>query len=152
MISRKMRELIESVRQYSRSQTSFWRQVPHLAFEAQGKTGFSAQYTAAYRSGLWPLAFSAYPGNRNVTVYLATGDLLHTFRGGAADDVDVLALAANLDHLDARALVFELNAESKNPPESYMLADYKKWRADELYYLEIMKLRYVNWDEVAQGE
>lgn len=68
--------LEESIRDYARSQKEGWQQIPLLALEADGRTGFSEKYSRAYKSGYWALESSIRDGRYQVYIDLETGELV----------------------------------------------------------------------------
>jgi hypothetical protein len=118
--------LITAVRDYARSQTAQWRKVPHLALEADGRTGYSDTYGRAYQQGVWAVESSVEDGMYAVYIDLATGELIsaHAFHRTEsvctpANGKDILRLASNLDHLDAKAIIASLIAQAAEKYPSY---------------------------------
>ena len=107
-------ELVETIREYSRSQKEIWQLVPNLALEADGRSGYGLN--RVHSQGVLGLRSTIHDGSFTVYVDLATGELVdpHTFHGKSrlvpARDVSVLEVLANLDALDAQKIVDFLNA------------------------------------------
>jgi hypothetical protein len=122
--------MVDRIRAYTRSQKAFWQRVPYLALQADGRDGFSDQYSYAYHYGYWQLSGSASGGYYNVYVDLATGELVNPVdRKKPAWDEDIAKLVPHLDELDAGKLVKELEDEAKRPYFSgYSAAEHDTWR------------------------
>lgn len=134
-IERDTAALVRTIREYVRSQAETWQLVPYLALEADGRSGYSDNYARAYRQGVWAIESSARDGSYTVYVDLATGELVNPFsfheqaRCVDAYDSHVLALATNLDQLDAAALVAGLEAAARKPIASYYDPQaQRRWR------------------------
>ena len=127
----KTNELDELIRAYTRSERELWRLVPYLALQADGRSGYSSQYSIAYSMGLWRIEhsldrFSSY----TVAVDCATGELVSIPNTREkAHKEDVFRCASRLHELDAAAVVLELRKEGKAPYSScYDEAKIKAWR------------------------
>ena len=122
--------LVEMIKQYSRDQKELWQKVPYLALHADGKSGYSDQYSRAYRTGYWALDSSTVRGYYNIFIDLSNGDLVnarHELK--IADPEHILKLAFNLEELDATDIVDELIAEGKSLPwKGYNKQEQEKWR------------------------
>jgi hypothetical protein len=105
--------LIAAVREYCRQQTPHWQRVPHLALEADGRTGYSEAYSRAYSQGYWALAASLERGYYRVYVDLATGELVNSFSHEPASDECVVLLLRDVQSLDAGLLVRALEADGE---------------------------------------
>ncbi len=122
------KQLVQALRDRSHEQVEFWRQVPYLALQADGRTGHLDQYSCAFYHGYWQLHSSEHSGYYHVYVDLETGDLV------SASNVEQLAsddavLNLNADELDAEKLVAELIEEGKEEHGSYYSAEAKEeWR------------------------
>jgi hypothetical protein len=127
--------LVTAVRDFARGQVAEWRKVPHLALEADGRTGFNDNHSRAYRQGVWAVLSSVRDRSYAVYVDLATGELIDAYdfhRNGCctpAQDADVLRLASNIDELEAAALVASLRAQARQKyPSYYKPAEQDAWR------------------------
>lgn len=136
-IEEQSRALVADIRAYAREQVALWRRLPYLALEADGRNGFSDNYSRAYRQGVWAVESSVKSGSYTVYVDLATGELIDPFAFHAngtispVGDAAVLALAVSLSELDARDIVEQLKQRSKEPVASYYEpAVQKRWRED----------------------
>jgi hypothetical protein len=119
-INHQKEELINSVRDYSMNQVELWKQIPRLALEADGRSGWSDQYYLAYARKLWRLMEP--PDSPATFVFLVTGDIVHRTQRDLvhASENSVLQLAANIDALDAQQIVTRLKNQIDQPHESYM--------------------------------
>ena len=141
-------KVVKDMRDYSRSQKELWQRIPLLALEADGRTGFSDNYSRAYRSGFWALDESVSGGDYLVYVDLATGELVDAYSASSSISVcdvdvpkdsaltpareeEVLKLALNLDGLDAQQIVTSLEEEARAPYSSYYdLKEQEAWRTE----------------------
>ncbi len=123
-------KVVREIHDYSRSQKELWQRIPLLALEADGRTGFSDNYSRAYHNGFWALEGSVSSGHYSVYVDLATGELVDAYSASRsfsvcdidvpkdstlkpARNVEVLNLAFNLDELDAQKIVASLEEQAK---------------------------------------
>ncbi len=127
----KVKELDELIRAYTRSERELWQLVPYLALQADGRSGYSSQYSLAYSVGLWRIEhsldrFSSY----TVAVDCATGELVSIPNTHEkAHKEDVLRCASRLREFDAAAVVLELRKEGKaSYSKCYDEAEIKAWR------------------------
>ncbi len=120
-ISSSAKELVQQLREYTGAQQDVWQRIPALALEADGRTGFSDQYSKAYHTGLWCID----PNQRTVNVNLSTGELLAT-------DAQTILFALQPEKLDARKIVTSLEEKAKAPYGSYYNPEeQEQWRARE---------------------
>lgn len=139
-------QVVETVRDYARSQKKFWQKIPLLALEADGRKGFSDNYSRAYKSGFWALNGSINGGHYSVYVDLATGELVDSYFASNSFSVcdsdvpkdstitlarneDILKLVFNLEELDAKKIVSSLKKGAKEKYSSYYNSKEKEaWR------------------------
>ena len=124
------KELVEQIRELSRSQRSLWQQIPFLAVLADGRTGFLDHYSRAYYQGYWAIRASVRDGCFTVYVDLETGELVCSLNPGIkASDNDLLMIASALDQIDAAAIIEELSTKAKQPiGRFYDPAKQECWR------------------------
>ena len=133
-IIKNVEKVIEDIRNYSTSQKELWQKVPLLALEADGRMGFKDTYARAYNQGFWALEGSVNNGYYSVYVDLATGDLINFYASlnqvfEPAGEGSVLKLALNLNELDAKRIVTNLEEEAKKPYSSHYNPDkHEEWR------------------------
>ena len=144
LIARNAELLALGIRDYVKSQVDTWKLVPHLALEADGRSGFSDNYARAYRQGVWAIEASVRNGSYTVYVDLASGELVNPFafheqgRVVAAYDSDVLQLATRRDQIDASMLVADLKKAAKRPVASYYdTVQQVRWREETRAALKI---------------
>lgn len=109
--------LINRIRAHARSQAAVWQQVPWLALQADGRSGFNGNLQLAYTSGYWAVDGSAAASSgQRVWVDLANGELVHAGNpySPAGDDA-VLLLATAPAELDAARLIEWLRKEAAEP-------------------------------------
>ena len=101
LISDSVKNVVDFVKEYSRSQKSLWQKVPWLANQANGRTGFSDDFRLTATEGMWTL-------NNNLCVDLEDGDILDRYFWIVHKEKKeplysyILSLAANnLNNLDA---------------------------------------------------
>ena len=155
-LSASTKDLVNSIRELSKSQKDTWQQVPFLALQADGRTGFSDQYSRAYCQGYWAVASTVRSGSYSVYVDLETGELVSAFdpRKQARDE-DILMIAPNLNQIDAVSLVIELAKDPERPVGSYYNAQkQEKWRQETLKEYNLRPAEYrrkVSKKEVYEG-
>ena len=99
------RKLAEAMRNYSRSQKILWQQVPDLALEADGRSGYLDE-THRNVLGIRALPSGTWDRTYHLFVDLETGDLVSGHELRTLSDDDVLKIKP--DDLDASRLVREL--------------------------------------------
>ena len=107
-----VKKLAGEIRDYARSQRELWRQVPWLALEADGRTGFGEGIV--YRRGYLPVLTVGYT---KLYVDCESGELVRWSenRMPPAEDADVLLLLKGMEELDASGLIDALEAEAAEP-------------------------------------
>lgn len=138
------KELVNSIRELSKSQKDAWQQVPFWALQADGRTGFSDQYSRAYRQGYWAVETTVHKGSYSVYVDLETGELVSAFDPRKqARNTDVLMIASDPIQIDAVSLVKELSRDAKQPVDTYYNAQKQdKWRQAILKELNLRPNAY----------
>lgn len=155
-LSASTKELVNLTRELSKSQKRIWQQVPFLALQADGRTGYSDQYSRAYRQGYWAVESTVHGGSYSVYVDLETGELVSAFdpRKEARDE-EVLMIASNPNQLDAVSLVTEIAKDAERPIGSYYNAqEQEKWRQETLKEYNLRPAEYrrkVSKKEVYEG-
>jgi hypothetical protein len=130
--------LVKKIREYSRSQKELWQQVPWLALEADGRTGWG--YSRCYNDGLLELDACKSDGRYQALVDLATGDIINAFKFYnkvppkivLADDEEVLRLSFHMDQLDVKKFVGVLKREAKKHYGSYYDPQEQEARKTEI--------------------
>ena len=137
-LNKRSKDLLSKLQDYSKSQRGLWTRVPRLAFEADGRNGFSEQYSMAYDWGLWDLEDgSSKP--LGIRVLLWTGEIVESERHydpkksehfyKIADTERLRPLRDRLGLLDAKRIVSELEVAAKTPyPSYYNPAEQEAWR------------------------
>lgn len=149
-------DLVDKIKEYSRSQQKQWQQVPYLALQADGRSGFNDNYSRVYYTGYWAMESSVHNGDYHVYVDLATGNLVNAYHASSsvcifdadipkeskqilADDDEIIALA--LDDLNARQLVQMLRQQAQMPyPSYYKPEEQEAWRRETLEKLKLEKI------------
>lgn len=146
------KDLVERIRDYSRSQVELWQQVPLLALEADVRdtSDHANAYTRMYCYGYMLLWESMADGDFTVCIDLATGELvdpapaLYVSALGSkpepARDEYVLKLAFGLKELDAQHLVSKLQKIAQEPINSDG-EQLKQKRKQEFQLTEIYQRR-----------
>lgn len=129
-IKQVMRNLAERVKRFSENERDLWQKVPYLALQADGRSGYSDQYSRAYDQGFWAIHSSAVNGYYRVYVDLETGRLADPSNLIKTPcDEDIITLAAHLDELDAQNIVTELGKYSTEPTyKGYDPNKQNEWR------------------------
>ncbi len=138
------KELVDFIKEISRSQKSSWQQVPYLALQADGRTGYSDRYARAYCHGYWALEATVRNGCYSVYVDLETGELVNAFdRTNKVRDEDILMIASNTTQIDATSLVVKLAKDSEQPTYSgYNAREQEKWRQEIVIEYNLKPLEY----------
>lgn len=70
--------IVRAIVEYSISQAPIWQQIPNLALEAEGRTGYSDGRQITYRSKIWRTLqeHEIYGGNYISCIDLTTGEIL----------------------------------------------------------------------------
>lgn len=71
-----MKALPQMIREYAREQADMWRQIPHLALQADGRTGHNERYARAYQRGVWDISPDMGDLYRVAEVDCETGEIL----------------------------------------------------------------------------
>ena len=150
------KELIDKIREVSRSQKDTWQQIPFLALQADGRSGYSDQYARAYTQGYWAVRATVRNGSYAVYVDLETGELVNAFNSRkVAEDEDVLLIASSLNQIDVASLIKELRKQVKQPTSpSYNVQEQEKWRQEILKEYNLKPREYrrkVSLQEVFEG-
>ncbi len=130
-------ELVAAARRASRAQVDLWRQVPWLALQADGRSGYLDKYSYAYFYGYWELE----RGCCGVSVDLETGELMSSYTAidewtgdehvNPASDGSILCLLSNPKLLDAAAVLEKLREKAKEPTfEHYNEDEIRQWREE----------------------
>ena len=159
--------IVGAVRKTSRDQVDLWRQVPWLALQADGRTGYLDKYSYAYYYGFWDLDVTSstdllgISDVSGITVDLETGELMrarsvyeprapeHLYRleesnPEAASEREVLALLHRPELLDAQEVVRHLKEQAKRTYwKGYDIKEVEGWRAEiiEKYDLKLVYSR-----------
>ena len=123
--------LVASLRELSVSQASLWQQVPYLALQADGRTGYSDQYSRAYRQGYWAIEPSLMDyGSYMIYVDLETGEFVDGYiPTNSANAKNILMLANYPEQLDVYRIIRYLKKECKKPTQkNYDKKEQKTWR------------------------
>ncbi|MDO8492065.1 MAG: hypothetical protein Q7S34_00285 [bacterium] len=132
-VNHTVKELSQKVREVSKRQKDLWQQVPFLALQADGRTGYSDQYARAYIQGYWAVESSVSGGCYSVYVDIETGELVSAYDPRqVARDKDVINLAVDPQQLDASHLVKALKVAAKEPIGSYYDAKKRKERKERI--------------------
>ncbi len=125
--------LVSRVTEFSRRQKALWQKIPFLALSANGRSGYSDQYSRAYGQGYWAVEASVSDGEYCVYVDLETGKLVNaTDPRRPAKAEDVLRIARSLDQLDAASIVKSLEVQAKEPIGSYYDAKARRERKQRI--------------------
>jgi hypothetical protein len=164
-IEQQTQNLVQSVRDYSKAQVDYWKQVPSLALEADGRSGYNDDFARAYHYLTWPvLQENITWGSYKAFVSLETGEIINyprwlapigghdgeidinndeTRKSEVADEDTVLRLANQLENLDAVALVDSLKKYAKTPYwRDYDPTKIIAWRKDLRKRLNLIKPEY----------
>ena len=134
-------DVAEAVREYSRMQVHYWRQVPWLYLHNEGLDGYQDNAHVVYGWGYWETQRADTFGGRSpVSVDLSTGELVWTFsihdieKGPKpASDDELVRMAGDLNrYLNAESLVRSLEhwiAEGQSRYASKTKEELDTWHA-----------------------
>lgn len=118
-----VKDLVKMIRKISEEQIDLWQQIPYLALQADGRTGYSDNYARAYHYGYWAIQSSVNSGYYTVYVCLENGVLVNPRKGTKPDfpasDEDVLRIAMHMAELNASRIIKDLKAQALTPIPSY---------------------------------
>lgn len=104
------REQAAAIRDWCKQNVALWQQVPYLALRADGRSGWSDNYSRAYHWGLWTLSIVQY-GYYSFFVDCATGEVVASpERLNPVSDDRLLTIP--LTELDAEQVVARLKRAS----------------------------------------
>jgi len=137
-INRKKKELAKEIRSFSKSQKEFWQLVPDLALEADGRSGYSDNFSRAYHNGVWAVDSSKDNTGYNVYVDLATGELIsawafHDKKELSRPAPDKYIIRINPEDLDAGKLVAWLRKWAREEVSRYLTnsaEEIAEWRQE----------------------
>lgn len=133
-------DYIDALRQFCREQKSLWQQVPWMALQADGRTGWSESYARAYKSGYWTIdrvrVHSYYVG----FVDLATGELVGIGPGKSLSTATPLSgdfvLQVTIKDIDAAHVIGEIQQDVMRPLIAYSEEDNAKNNASRERLIE----------------
>lgn len=121
--------LANNIEKYSMSQKTLWQKIPLLALTADGRTGYNENYGLAYDWGFWAIGNNELDDYK-IFVDLETGKLVNAYKANEslfiderglkicsdispANKRDILNLAFNLEEIDAKKIINDLENECK---------------------------------------
>lgn len=120
-----VKTLLDKIRTQCRAQREHWQQVPLLALQANGRSGYSDRLSMAYNNGYWLLEASIRDGYYRAAVDCATGEIVNPANPPKpAADAEVLRVAASLSQLDAALVCAHLRQRARGPISAGYPADH----------------------------
>lgn len=133
--------LAEELRMFSKAQKGLWQQVPWLALQADGRSGYSDGYAFAYHKGLWRIEASIQHGSYTIAIDCATGEPFNIWQNKPASDLDLLRCVHAWCDFDAERVVAELRKHVKESHFSgYDIKKVEAWRAELVTKLGLKKV------------
>jgi hypothetical protein len=122
--------LVAALRKFSTDQVELWKQIPWLALQAEGISGYSDEGVSRYAAGY--LRLLSQGGYYRVFIDLDSGEICSSMRPiNLANDYDVLQL--NEKHLNAQGYIDELIEYAKRPMwRGYDEKKVKAWREKQI--------------------
>jgi len=117
-ITQQKEEYIDMLRAFSVSKREQWRKVPHLALQADGRTGYNEALCTAYRQGFWKIESSISSSHYTVYVDCFTGELVSPF------SIDERELKPAHDSKVLQLKIEEINAD-------FVINQLEKWAQEE---------------------
>jgi hypothetical protein len=117
----------ETVRKYVASQKRWWRQIPWLALQNDGRFGYSEHFKEAYIHKLWPI-YRRHIHQVIAYVDLKTGDLVYRSIGKPTPCMDetVIEIASDPKQIDAKEIVLSLKKGMRKRHSSYYIPRQQK--------------------------
>jgi len=136
--------IIQEIRDYVRDQKDLWAQIPYLALQANGRTGFSDNFSRAHDLGYWAIKASVRNGYYEIYIDCAIGELVDPRDPAKAiGDSEVLMLLSDLSQLDASEIIEKLRREAGEPVKCYSekdQAEHELWRTKKARELDLQKV------------
>lgn len=133
-LTQSVQDLVQDMRDWCESQVELWQQVPNLALEADGRTGFLGNWGYCYTYGFWRIWESTPRGGYLLcSVDCVSGKLARdtaSFKKGElvlASDKEVAQLLMRLDDIDAQKVVENLTAHAQKPISPYITSVNPDW-------------------------
>ncbi|MDP3966562.1 MAG: hypothetical protein Q8Q04_03460 [archaeon] len=138
-----IKKISGKIREYSRSQKELWKKVPYLALEADGRGGYSSEIANCYQRGYKKVSDFVY-------VDLENGELID-YEGKIVDDKWVAELSPNLNDLDAREIISELEKDIKKEDQDFAGyesgdEDYRSCKTNEEWRTKVRELFGISED------
>ena len=131
-VNSEVRELLQKIRNIAKQQKSLWQQIPYLALQADGRSGYSDQFSRAYHQGYWAVG-NTRNGCYRIYVDLETGELVDAYDPQRmAQDEDILSIIQHLHQLDAAEISKNLKARAKEPIVGYYNEEDRKAREERI--------------------
>lgn len=125
------RLLANKIREFCKSQKDLWKQIPALALNADGRTGWSDDLPMAYHHRFWPIMrLSEYI---TLTIDLNKGELgLNGYIDRPAADKDIIGLGLMIEKIDASKIIEDLKNQALHRPDHSIVYNKKdpNWRKD----------------------
>ena len=113
-------QLVEIIREISRIQAHLWQQIPALALEYNGRSGYSGQLQLAYTKRLWELDIKTGSGRSGCCVDLTSGELVWLWNENPPlNKKYVLALAFGIEQINAQQKIDWMTEEILKPYPGY---------------------------------
>jgi hypothetical protein len=147
-ISQEKDNLATEIRNCAKAQACLWQQIPNLALEADGRSGYNDMYALAYRMRVWPI--HSQNGRYDAYIDLQSGEIVHfpnwtgpiyvngeevnletknSRKPEPLPDKNIITFADNLDWLNAQKLIDELNKCAQEPYfKGYNPQEQEAWR------------------------
>lgn len=114
---------IAGLRQFCRDQKTLWQQVPWMALQADGRTGWSEDFARAYRDGFWTINRIHVHSYLVGFVDLATGELVGIRPGKSLTTAtaldDEFVLQTTINDIDAAQVIGQIQKAVMAPLTAY---------------------------------
>lgn len=105
-----VKDLAELIRSNFRADKELWQQVPYLAWDSDGRTGWNSEYQQIYTTGYYRMSCSG----RDIVVDCATGELYHWTTTRSVSNEKIIELVRSHDiHADTVIKYFLALAKNK---------------------------------------
>lgn len=128
-LEKQREEYTAAIQAFSKRQKELWQQVPYLALQADGRSGFSGQYATAYMTGFWVISGR---DSNPYRVNCVTGAICYwSDTAPEVDPVNTGLLQVSIDLIDVNRIIDELKKTAAREYASYQNAEtVDAWRKD----------------------
>jgi hypothetical protein len=144
-LEKQRNEYTAALQAFSKKQKELWQQVPYLALQADGRGGYSGQYSYAYSCGFWKLTSYSNSGmSHPYRVNCATGAICYWSDGAPEVDPHSTGLLdVSIEDIDVNRIIADLKKAAVRPYASYSRESAEKveaWRKEMIEQYKVTML------------